>query len=335
MAPARWMVVLVVGMMVVGLVTAVPTGMATGEVAMEDELDIDADDIVLRADLHDDGDATFSIEYRLQLDDEADRDAFDELAQDIDENQVDYVERFEDRFGPVVEDAAAATDRDMSMAEITISTETRHTDRQYGIVTFRFTWTAFAVADGTDIHAGDALDGLFLTEDTGLIIQWPDEYALVEAMPEPDSTSSAAVSWNGPRDFAADEPRVHISADEDVTVADDDWLSLPLVFAAALILLLAVGIGGWYHRQGGVVVTPDDGDATDPPDELLSNEEQVLRLVENRGGRMKQQEVSEALGWTAAKTSKVVGSLRDEGDLEAFRLGRENVLRLPEEDEAP
>ncbi len=66
--------------------------------------------------------------------------------------------------------------------------------------------------------------------------------------------------------------------------------------------------------------------------ELLSNEEQVMRLIEARGGRMKQKRVAEELDWTAAKTSQVTKGLRDEGDLVGFRIGRENVLTLPEED---
>ncbi len=84
--------------------------------------------------------------------------------------------------------------------------------------------------------------------------------------------------------------------------------------------------------------TGGSGEPTDeagvPPvdDELLSNEEQVLRLVEANGGRMKQKRVAEELDWTAAKTSQVVTGLRDEGDLDGFRLGRENVLSLPEYD---
>ncbi|QAU12529.1 hypothetical protein EKH57_07215 [Halorubrum sp. BOL3-1] len=81
----------------------------------------------------------------------------------------------------------------------------------------------------------------------------------------------------------------------------------------------------------------EDGDATDPDSggpppvdsDLLSSEEQVLRLIESRGGRMKQKRVAEELEWTAAKTSQVVTGLRDEGDLDGFRLGRENVLSLP------
>ena len=48
---------------------------------------------------------------------------------------------------------------------------------------------------------------------------------------------------------------------------------------------------------------------------------------------MKQQAVAEELGWTDAKTSQVTKGLREEGDLDGFRLGRENVLSLPESDD--
>ncbi|QZX98231.1 helix-turn-helix transcriptional regulator [Halobaculum rubrum] len=76
-------------------------------------------------------------------------------------------------------------------------------------------------------------------------------------------------------------------------------------------------------------------DATTPPDELLSPHERVLRLVTDNGGRMKQADVTDALDWSAARTSQVVGDLRDEGDIESFRLGRENVLRIPDADDEP
>ena len=78
----------------------------------------------------------------------------------------------------------------------------------------------------------------------------------------------------------------------------------------------------------------DPGEAGAPPadETLLSNEEQVLRLIESNGGRMKQKRVAEELDWTAAKTSQVVTGLRDDDELDGFRLGRENVLSLPEYD---
>ena len=96
-------------------------------------------------------------------------------------------------------------------------------------------------------------------------------------------------------------------------------------------------IGDAAAEEGGPETDADEGadGAAAPVDEdLLSNEEQVIRLVEVNGGRMKQKRVAEELDWTAAKTSQVVTGLRDDGDLDGFRLGRENVLSLPEYDAA-
>lgn len=74
-----------------------------------------------------------------------------------------------------------------------------------------------------------------------------------------------------------------------------------------------------------------DPDEQSPPSELLRNEEQVMRLLERNGGRLKQKELADRLEWSAAKTSQVVTTLREEGELESFRIGRENVLTLPGE----
>jgi len=78
----------------------------------------------------------------------------------------------------------------------------------------------------------------------------------------------------------------------------------------------------------------DGEDAADdgPPPELLSNEERVQQVLEDNGSRMRQQELVEETGWTEAKTSQVVGEMRESGALETFRLGRENVLKLPDDD---
>jgi uncharacterized membrane protein len=76
---------------------------------------------------------------------------------------------------------------------------------------------------------------------------------------------------------------------------------------------------------------PDAG-ATGPADDesLMTPRERVLTLLRAEGGRMKQTHVAERLDWTAAKTSRVVGDLREAGEVETFRVGRENVVALSE-----
>jgi uncharacterized membrane protein len=70
--------------------------------------------------------------------------------------------------------------------------------------------------------------------------------------------------------------------------------------------------------------------STGTDEKLLSNEEQVLGVLNDHDGRAKQQEIADELDWTDAKTSKVIGEMREDDAIETFRLGRENVVTLPD-----
>lgn len=63
-------------------------------------------------------------------------------------------------------------------------------------------------------------------------------------------------------------------------------------------------------------------------EEVLTDEERVIRLVESAGGRVKQKQINEETGWSSAKVSKLTSKLEDEGRIEKLRMGRENILEL-------
>ena len=300
---------------------------------------VDADDVLLAVDLRSDGTAAWRVEYRLRLDDENATTAFEDLQAAVEANRSAYVDRFAERMGATVADAEAATGREMALRNASVRTSTEQLPQQYGVLTYTFEWSGFAAVEGDRLRAGDALAGLFLDAETSLFVSWPEGYAVVEASPEPTEQRERSVLWRGPTNFGPGEPTLVVSSAGGPGGVDTSLLGL------AVVALVLVG-GGlvWWRRRGaptggagaagGAAAASDDG-ADAPPEELLSNEERVLALLEERGGRMKQQDVVEALGWTDAKTSQVVGKLRDAGRLEGFRLGRENVLRLPEADESP
>jgi hypothetical protein len=80
--------------------------------------------------------------------------------------------------------------------------------------------------------------------------------------------------------------------------------------------------------------------ATEPPDDpfagidetLLSDAERVERVLEVSGGRMRQSQIVEATGWSNAKVSQVCSDMADEGRIEKLRIGRENLITLPDVD---
>lgn len=93
----------------------------------------------------------------------------------------------------------------------------------------------------------------------------------------------------------------------------------------------------------GTPATEDDDNDDDNNDDnnddrpsldldLLSNEERVVAVLKRSGGRAKQQQTIDELGWTAAKTNSVVSQLREDGTIKGFRLVRENLLELTDEE---
>ncbi|MFO8114975.1 MAG: hypothetical protein R6U01_06365 [Halorubrum sp.] len=333
-----------------------------------EQTDVNPDDVLIEVSVEPDGDAVWETEYRVRLASDDEEQAFEDLRADVESDPDAYTGRFGDRMRATADTAENATGRDMNVSNVTVTAERRELPQSYGVITYRFEWSNFAAVDDDRILVGDAIDALFLDEATSLIVSWEDGYRLGEVSPSPTETRDTAVVWEGPVDFTEGEPRVTVEPDGR---AAGPLLFVALGLLVAVVAVVgyrrrpwgttaseetpastgseataeaddAVAAGaagaGADAASGGTDGSAADadgeaGEAAPPVDEdLLSNEEQVVRLIEDNGGRMKQKRVAEELDWTAAKTSQVVTGLRDEGDLDGFRLGRENVLSLPEYD---
>jgi hypothetical protein len=77
---------------------------------------------------------------------------------------------------------------------------------------------------------------------------------------------------------------------------------------------------------------PETESESEPDFDLLSDEERVEYLLEQRGGRMKQANIVKETGWSDAKVSQLLSSMADAGRVEKLRLGRENLISLPDEE---
>jgi hypothetical protein len=306
---------------------------------------VDPDAVVMSIDVATNGSAHWRVAYRLRLEDENATAAFESLQADVAANETAYTVRFARRMNRTVTLAANSTGRPMSLGSVSVSTRRETLPQEYGIVAYEFRWFGFAETMGERLRIGDAISGLYLDRQTTLRVRWSEQYALRGVAPEPDERQTGAVIWRGPTEFAGDQPRMTIApatptpANAPGTTAETatpqpasgqlSWLLRGVALLA--IAALAVFV---YRRRGGPTPTTsaehaDDGAASTPA-ELLSNEERMLQLLEANGGRMKQQAIADELEWTDAKTSQVVGDLRDADDVETFRLGRENVVTLPD-----
>ncbi|AQL43858.1 hypothetical protein BV210_14600 [Halorientalis sp. IM1011] len=133
---------------------------------------------------------------------------------------------------------------------------------------------------------------------------------------------------------------------------------LPLVLAGVLVVAVGAGAGiAWRNGLFGSMTTEgDDPDgptagatadaatndaATDtggeteaaqeppiPDEELLTDEDRVLSLLEDNGGRMKQANIVDETGWSKSKVSMLLSDMEDEEHISKLRVGRENIISL-------
>lgn len=326
-------------------------GSAAGGMGSTDQVgDLESDLVIIQADVEADGTATLQIQHAIALTDENVTAAFTELAADIEENESAYLDRFGARMNDTVAAAERTTDREMAVGNLSVRTNRTSLPDEYGLVTYTANWTNFGVVEDDRLRMGDALAGLFIDGNTRFVISWPEEYDLRSVSPEPTDDSPTQVVWEGPREFQADQPSVVVGSGTGgtettvgPTTTETPATDGPPWGILGIALAVAVAAAVWYLRDGrrpwGPSSTSPSSDAADqqtadtpagPPSELLSNEERVQQYLESVGGRAKQQEVVEALDWTEAKTSQVLSEMESQGTVEKFRIGRENVVKLPD-----
>lgn len=303
---------------------------AAGQADGERTPAVETDSVLLEVDVAANGSAQWRIEYRTRIDDAATEAEFRRLQRDLRTDPAATGDGFDDRIRRSVAAAEDATGREMAVSDFAVDTSVRRIPRTYGVVSYSFRWRGFATVSDRGIRVGDALEGFFLGTDERLVVSWPSGYELDEARPTPDTHRDGAVVWRGPQTFGPDGPRVDL--------VDSPWPGtrvLPLVAVAVALSLVAVLAWARRHDAGplpalsaGLFGDSDGSTEADRESELLSNEERVVRLLEDRGGRVRQQEVADEFGWTRTKTSYVVSNLREDGRIHSFRLGRENVLSL-------
>lgn len=282
------------------------------------------DATVFDVEVNERGTARWEVEYRYRLESERRRGVFRRVSANI----TNPPGAFRRNLSGAVETANNATERSMRLRNISVQTEVGRSpgnrDR-VGIVRYRFEWTNFADRDGSRFVVGDeTLSGFVLRNNQTLTVAWTDSFELRTVAPEPDANLSGEVRWSGPRRFQA-APTVEL------TRTTGTGIGLPLVPAAVGAVLLVVV--AWVGRSRLSGQADEDMEDDDPAidEELLTDEERVLRLLEAHGGRMKQQEVIDAVDWSRTKASDVVNEMNDAGQIEVYRLGRENVLALPGE----
>ncbi|WP_440007019.1 helix-turn-helix transcriptional regulator [Halomicrococcus sp. SG-WS-1] len=302
-----------------------------------------------------DGDAHWNVSTRFALDGANETAAFERLGKEFERGQNDVGYSVE-LFRKVARLAADETGRTMRIRQVDRS---YHVGNGTGRLSLTFTWTNFSRTPGDRIVVRDAflLDGgnstwlWELRDDQRLVIQKPEGYH-VKSSPN-KGHENGTLRYEGPTSFFPGEIAVTYEKNSGQGPSQEsfDWRGL----LGIVLLLFVVSTGGaglyvlaqrrdeessddappaeeqTFDRAGSLAPEPDasDGD-TDP--ELLSDEERVEHMLRRNGGRMKQADIVTETNWSNAKVSQLLSSMADEGQVDKLRIGRENLITLPDEE---
>lgn len=312
----------------------------------------DVDNTVTRIELYENNSARWTVQIRTRLDTAQRVDEYEAFQARFEQNTSHYLNPFRSRIRNVVANAAAATGREMRAEDFSATTSMQEVPRRWGIVTYEFTWTNFADRTDDTLVLGDVFEGgFFLAANDTLIITAPTHYGIEHVAPEPTSQAPGTVEWVGREDFPHHHPQVRFvpqAGGATITSSPTPSAGGSLIIGVGpgslvgggLLLLLVLGIGYGVHRRR-TESSLDKGrsepqvDASDDQTTgvVMTDEERVRKLLEARGGRIRQAVIADELGWSASKTSRVIGQMADAGSVEKLQLGRENLLKLVDQEE--
>lgn len=273
------------------------------------------------------GDSTWTVELRRQLDDQQEVEAFRELKSEFEAGNVSIFSGLEESIRPLVSEASNETGRSMSVdgfnREVVI--EQTVTGRT-GITRVTFNWTNFARFEDGNLMVGDVFvgSGLVIGENQRLIITYDEDLTLENVVPEPDVRGDNRLEWRGQRFFDAQRPSL--------TLSTSGGLQIPIATVIAGVVVLVSGFFGGVYIGRRMGLIDGNQNSVEVDQELMTDEDKVLELLHENGGRMKQADIVDSTGWSKSKVSMVLSEMEDDEVISKLRLGRENVIDLENEE---
>lgn len=309
---------------------------------------------------HPDGDARFRIITRFVLDNENETAAFQALAREFEDGAVGFSVSTLRR---AANQSSIVTGRSMNITNVTRRTTIvgKNTSKTAtGKLVLEFTWTNFARTPGDRIVVGDVFNTTHgtwlprLTKSQVLVMKAPRGYAIIDS---PIGFSNGTLRWEGPTTFESGSPSVTFDrrlgnrpTPPNGKGGTDPPTSIPVFALGASVVVLGVTALGAYalrrrrsadehtteddeqdeqtESEETVVTQPDESAET----ELLSDEERIEQLLARNDGRMKQADIVTETGWSNAKVSQLLSAMDETGRVDKLRIGRENLISLPDEE---
>ncbi len=342
----RWGVRSVMVLILIGaLLSATAVGAPTPAQLTAEEGAVADPVTTVAIDLQTDGTARWTVEMSVPLRTEAEAAAFEQLVAEYEAGST-AVGPQEQMFRQMAAEASEVADRQM---QITAVERSGSTSADRGTLSLRFSWSSFTTSrtdggfelrDVFGVAAGDqelTESWVSLTDSTQQIIIYPPAGYTVAETSIAVQQQEGAIVINRAIDLTTGDERLAIEYQQAGVIQTGGWW----IMVGVLGVLIGMVAVLYLRREGrlgqGAPRTDaesDDGASTAAEADLslLSDEERVERLLEANGGRMRQADIVDATGWSDAKVSQLLSEMTDSGRVQKLRLGRENLISLPEQE---
>ena len=322
-------------------------------IAQEDLLDESSDITIIKIALSPTGEAIWTVELTFPLNTPLEVQSFNRLSADFESNGQSFISLTP--FTNAVTVASIETERDMQLKEVSYSSSMSD---DHGSLSLSFIWTNFTHSHANTMNVGDVFSVEsgqawmhILLENHELIIELPPNYV---AQSSSHSIYNGTLHVIGPTKFSSGEPFATLIKFSPDTPAPSKTTSLSLTFFIAILLSMFIGLFWILKRNFNwslllalfsifpnasrypilrkyAPLSPTVNDAHLRPityATLISDEERVLTIVRQHGGRIKQVDIVEKTDWSNAKVSQILSHLEEKGFIDKLRIGRENLISL-------
>lgn len=272
------------------------------------------------------------VEYNITL--YKDGSALWKITQILDINATsDNLWSFQKRILLLVNSAQNVTDRkmvvDLNRISITLHFSPETSTKK---VEYQFYWINFSQFLDGKIIVGDVfnIDQFFnmLYGDGSLYVKYPSSYEVKEALPKPDEliTSLQTLKWISAQTFCKGQPKIILVKLELIEpsvnisqIITYSILTVAITFASLFAYLKIKSKRQKMNVEGGKALKLS---------EIESDEEKVLKILRNSGGKMLQSSMVEQCGFSKAKTSQLLTVLEKKGVIKRLKRGRSKIVIL-------
>ncbi len=235
-----------------------------------------ADQNVFTIDVHENGDALWTVEKRMLLT-TSELNEWEVMIKKG-ENISRYQNQIKNDLDGLLLSAQNSSNRSMEIKNLNISYGTERTlSSATGIIVYSFEWKNFSRTYSGNILIGDTFsEGSAFSSDNKLIIKIPSGFEVQSVSPKFDKHEENSLIWNG-QSFGKGEPFLvlrHTVVDQDISPStlSTATLVIPIVILISGTLLVAWKWRRSHGKKDSAVLTDSDGNETPRTDTVQTND---------------------------------------------------------------